>query len=108
MKKIKSLLYIALTGLVMTFTSCKDWLTLMPLNEVVLENFWTEKADVESVLLGAYAALDQNAVQKMLMFGEMRSDNIVANTTANNDIIQITKDNILETNSNVNWSVFYS
>ena len=108
MKKIKSLLYIALTGLVMTFTSCKDWLTLMPLNEVVLENFWTEKADVESVLLGAYSALNQDAVQKMLMFGEMRSDNIVANTTADNNIIQITKDNILETNPNVNWSVFYS
>lgn len=108
MKKIKSLIYIALTGLVMTFTSCKDWLTLMPLNEVVLENFWTEKADVESVLLGAYSALNQDAVQKMFMYGEMRSDNIVANTTADNNIIQITKDNILETNPNVNWSVFYS
>lgn len=115
MKKIKSLIYIVFVGLAMTFTSCKDWLTLMPLNDVVLENFWTEKADVESVLLGAYATLETYVqgqgnpqIIRMSIWGEMRSDNIIANTSANNDIIQITKDNILETNSFMGWSGFYS
>ena len=108
MKKIKSLIYIAIVGLTTTFVSCKDWLSLMPLNEVVLENFWTEKADVESVLLGAYATLETNdQVTRMSIWGEMRSDNIISNTSAPNDIIQITKDNILETNSYMSWSGFY-
>lgn len=108
MKKIKTLLYVALMSVMMLFSSCKDWLTLMPLNDVVLENFWTEKADVESVLLGTYAALESNdCIVRMSMWGEMRSDNIVANTSAPNDIIQITKDNILETNSYTSWRCFY-
>ena len=39
MKKIKSYILVAMMGL--TVSSCNDFLTLMPLNEVVLENFWT-------------------------------------------------------------------
>lgn len=88
--------------------SCGDYLTLVPLNDVVLENFWTEKADVESVLLGAYAALEtSDCIIRMSMWGEMRSDNIVAGTSTPNDILQITKDNILQTNSYTSWKCFY-
>lgn len=106
MKKIKSLICIALMGL--PFTSCKDYLTLMPLNDVVLENFWTDKSDVESVLLGTYAALEtSDCITRMSIWGEMRSDNIVAGKSTSNDILQITKDNILETNSYMSWKCFY-
>ena len=107
MKNIKSIICIALAGL--SLTSCKDFLTLMPLNEIVLENFWTDKSDVESVLLGAYNALEKSdCITRMSIWGEMRSDNIVANeSNASNDIIQITKDNILETNSYTSWKCFY-
>ena len=35
-------------------TSCD--LDLLPLNEVVLENYWTEKADVESVVNACYGS----------------------------------------------------
>ncbi|MCQ2110227.1 MAG: RagB/SusD family nutrient uptake outer membrane protein [Bacteroidaceae bacterium] len=106
MKKIKAIASIAALGL--TLSSCNDFLSLVPLNDIVLENFWTEKADVESVLLGTYAQLESSdAITKMSIWGEMRSDNIVGASSANNDILQITKDNILETNSNVSWKVFY-
>ena len=106
MKKVKSLICIALMGL--PFTSCKDYLTLMPLNEVVLENYWTDKSDVESVLLGTYAALEtSDCITRMAIWGEMRSDNIIAGKSTPNDILQITKDNILETNSYMSWKCFY-
>lgn len=108
MKKFKSILCLALAGLSMS--SCKDFLTLMPLNEIVLENFWTDKSDVESVLLGAYSALEKSdCVVRMSIWGEMRSDNIVAGKSNddNDDIILITKDNILETNSYTKYKCFY-
>lgn len=108
MKKFKSILCLALAGLSMS--SCKDFLTLMPLNEIVLENFWTDKSDVESVLLGAYSALEKSdCVVRMSIWGEMRSDNIVAGKSndENDDIILITKDNILETNSYTKYKCFY-
>jgi len=107
MKNIKSLACIAALGI--TLTSCNDFLTLIPLNDVVLENYWTEKADVESVLLGTYAQLSsQDCLIRMSMWGEMRSDNIVAGSNPPNDILQVTKDNILETNSYTSWSCFYT
>ena len=49
MKNIKSLFCIALAGA--TLSSCNDFLTLMPLNEIVYENYWTSKADVDALPL---------------------------------------------------------
>lgn len=106
MKKIFNIALSAILGL--SLSGCNDFLTLVPLNDVVLENFWTDKADVESVLLGAYAAMEsQDCIMRMSMWGEMRSDNIVASSSASNDLTQILKDNILETNSFTSWSCFY-
>lgn len=106
MKKIISFVCSAIIGL--SFVSCDDFLTLLPLNEVVLENYWTEKADVESVLLGTYAALEtEDCVFRMSMWGEMRSDNIMGGTNPKQDILNITKDNIIETNPYTSWACFY-
>jgi len=106
MKKIKSIACIALAAL--TTTSCEDFLTLMPLNDIVLENFWTDKSDVESVLLGAYSSLEKSdCVVRMSIWGEMRSDNIVAGKNPDDDILQITRDNILSTNSFTTYKCFY-
>lgn len=113
MKNIKSIFCIALAGA--TLSSCNDFLTLVPLNDIVYENYWTSKGDVESVLLGAYSALeDNNCITRMSIWGEMRSDNIIADPNnssssgSTHDIVQITKDNILETNSFTSWSCFYT
>ena len=106
MKKIKSLFLIALVGA--SFSSCNDFLTLDPLNDIVLENFWTDKSDVESVLLGAYSALEsQNCLLRMAVWGEMRSDNIVEGNGTSEDIRQITRENLLITNSYCTYNAFY-
>ena len=39
--------------------SCNDFFDILPMNEVVLENYWTQKGDVTSVLNGCYEALEQ-------------------------------------------------
>ena len=106
MKKIFNIALSAVLGI--SLSGCDDFLTLVPLNDVVLENFWTDKADVESVLLGVYSAMEKSdCITRMSMWGEMRSDNIVASSTAGNDLTQVIKDNILETNSLTTWSCFY-
>lgn len=106
MKKIKVYLSALLMGL--TVSSCNDYLTLMPLNEIVMENFWTKKDDVESVLLGAYASLEsKDCVIRMSIWGEMRSDNITAGKSPSDDILQILRDNILATNSWTKYKCFY-
>ena len=106
MKKIKSLFLIALVGA--SFSSCNDFLTLDPLNDIVLENFWTDKSDVESVLLGAYSALEKSdCLLRMAVWGEMRSDNIVEGNGTSEDIRQITRENLLITNSYCKYNAFY-
>ena len=37
-----------------TLSSCSDFLDILPMNEVVLENYWTEKSDVTSVVNSCY------------------------------------------------------
>lgn len=106
MKRIKSFLLAALVGL--SFNSCNDFLTLEPLNDIVLENFWTDKSDVESVLLGAYSALESgDCVKRMIIWGETRSDNIVEGNGTPEDIRQICRENLLITNSFCKYNAFY-
>lgn len=106
MKNIKSLLLVTLLGA--SFTSCNDFLNLEPLNDIVLENFWTDKSDVESVLLGAYSALEKSdCVVRMNVWGEMRSDNIVEGNQASEDIRHILRENLLITNQYCKYSAFY-
>ena len=35
-------------------TSCSDFLDILPMNDVVLENYWTEKGDVTSAMSSCY------------------------------------------------------
>ena len=106
MKHIKSLLIAALLGT--SFTSCNDFLNLEPLNDIVLENFWTDKSDVESVLLGAYSALESSdCLLRMVIWGEMRSDNMVEGNGTGEDIRQILRENLLITNSYCKYNKFY-
>ena len=109
MKKFKSYILVAMMGL--TVTSCEDFLTLMPLNEVVLENFWTDSKDVESVLRGAYAALEaSDCVVRMAAWGEFRSDNIVYgsdNTGSSDDLSKLINENINENNELTTYLCFY-
>ena len=76
MKHIKSLILATLLGA--SFTSCNDFLNLEPLNDIVLENFWTDKSDVETALLGVYEALaSSDCIKRICLWGEIRADTYV-------------------------------
>lgn len=92
----------------LTLSSCDDFLSILPMNEIVLENYWTEEADVSSVLNSCYATLESpDCIKRMIVWGELRSDNMEVGSGAPNDIQQILKENLLETNGFAIWDPFY-
>lgn len=88
-------------------TSCNDYLDVLPLNEVVLENFWTERKDVYSVLNSCYESLeDKESIKRMEVWGELRSENIVAGN-ASYEFNDALNETLLPTSSLTSWAIFY-
>lgn len=89
-------------------TSCSDFLDILPMNEVVLENYWTEKGDVTSVVNSCYETLESSdCLTRMGVWGELRSDNLRLGANVPNEINEILKENLLPSNPMCNWSRFY-
>lgn len=103
--KIKTIGFAALAGL--AFTSCD--LDLLPMNEVVLENFWKEEADVNSVVNSCYTGMQEGGyVEKLITWGELRSENVAEGPDVPGDIKQLLKCNLLSTNSACVWNPMYN
>ena len=47
-------------------TSCSDFLEIEPLNEIVLDNFWNEKADVDGIIAGCYSGLQDDGLVRRI------------------------------------------
>ena len=91
-------------------TSCSDFLDIKPQNEIIFEDFWNEKADVDNVVAGCYSALQNDGVRKrMMIWGEARTENVMAGQGINNDInlSNILKENITAMNTYTTWDGFY-
>ena len=107
-KMAKGVLPLGLLTLLPLFSSCNDFLDIKPQNEVVLENFWKEKADAASVLTGCYESLESNdALTRMVAWGELRSDNMKAGASTPNDLNEILKESLLPSNPYCSWGKFY-
>ena len=111
MKTIKNIIMttaaLAATGI--SFTSCD--IDLLPLNEVVYENYWTNKDDVESVVASCYEAVQASDYQKrQVVWGELRSDNTAPgpNITDDGNISNLMKGSLKTTNDYCNWSSIYN
>lgn len=92
------------------FSGCGDFLEVEPQDKIVLEKFWNEKADVDNVLIGCYSAMQsENVLDRIMVWGEFRSDNIEPGTEVNSDInIQrILNENIDATNGYTTWDGLY-
>lgn len=109
MKKFKSIaILISAFASLSTFTSCD--LELLPLNEVVLENFWENKSDVQSVVNACYVSMQENSyVTQSLVWGECRSDNITQGegVTSLTGLQQLLKGQLKPTNDLCDWSSMY-
>lgn len=106
MKKLKYIVCSLFAATVLT--GCEDFFDTLPMNEVVLENFWTDKNDVTSVVNSCYESLEsEDCMVRMGVWGELRSDNLKEGSNPSDEIRQILKENILPSNSMCNWKVFY-
>ena len=93
---------------VAALTACSDFLDILPMNDVVLENYWTEKKDVSSVLNSCYETLEsEDALTRMGIWGELRSDNLAKGSNVSNEVLEILGENILPSNIYCNWSKIY-
>lgn len=110
--KIKKLGLMGLMGLMgLTQISCSDFLEIKPQNEIIMEQFWTEKADVEGIIAGCYSGLQgSGVVKRMMVWGEFRSENIGIGQNINNDgeLEKVLKENIDAKNNYTKWEDFYS
>ena len=108
---IKNVGLIGLMGLVsLTQTGCSDFLEIKPQSEIILEDFWNEKADVDNIVTGCYTALLGDGVRRrMMIWGEGRSDNFQSgqNITSDASLYNILKENITAMNSYTTWDGFY-
>lgn len=109
MKMKHNFKYTALSvALVAGLSSCEDFFNVLPLNEIVLESYYTEENDITSVINSCYAGLEApGTINLIAAWGEMRSDNIVAGTSLSEDEAQILKENIMPTTKYSNWSPLY-
>ena len=110
-KMAKGFLPFYLFALLPFMTSCSDFLEIEPLNEIVLENFWNEKADVNDIIAGCYSGMQSDAmIRRMIIWGEARSENIGAGLNSTNDanLLNVLNENIMATNGYTTWDGFYN
>jgi len=92
----------------LAFVSCDDFLDLKPLNDIVAENYWTERADVISVLNSCYSQMESNDVlRRMFVWGEVRSDNVTFGASTPIDLQRVFDENITQENTWADWTSFY-
>lgn len=111
MKKIniyKTLLVSACAFITLGTTSCDDFLTIYPSNEITEEQFWEDRTDLESGIRGCWKQfISQDIMERMVVWGECRSDNFDLMTESWDDMKDLMNANLLETNSLFIWSAFY-
>lgn len=89
-------------------TSCTDYLTIIPPDKVVEENFWQTKDQVNGMLATSYLKLlSADAVSKAIIWGELRSENMTVSTREDVDIKNIVEADIDDENRFCRWGIFY-
>lgn len=112
MKRINIFKHITASAcLLLGLSSCSDFLEIEPQNEIILEKFWNEKADVDGIILGCYAGMQSdNMLMRMITWGEFRSDNIGRGQNLDKDIHleNVLKENLTASNAYTSWNEFYN
>ncbi len=91
----------------LVLSSCQDWMTVAPEDELLKENFWGKTEDVYSALGAMYNAF-RDASMESLIWGELRADLFLMDDSYPfQDYARIAQSNISPTNGAVNWSKYY-
>ena len=87
--KRRNTIYSIITAVaaLLSLVSCSDFLEVKPQNVTVEDEFWNEKADVDQMMTGLYASLqDAGVVKRMMIWGEFRSDNVTSGSNIEKDV----------------------
>ncbi|MFO7668526.1 MAG: RagB/SusD family nutrient uptake outer membrane protein [Bacteroidales bacterium] len=103
---INSAVKTAILIVILSFTSCSDWLTVVPETELIKDKFWKKTEDVNSALGAAYNAL-RNASLESLIWGELRADLVTIAGANFSGYEQIAGSNISPSNEVINWKNYY-
>ena len=98
-------------GLTLTvgMTSCEDYLTVLPTDQITEEDFWKDKNDLDNVRAAAYAKMvEGDLVGKMFQWGEVRSDNFKLNNLSNTSLMYYMEGVLQPTEYMFDWSGFYT
>jgi starch-binding outer membrane protein, SusD/RagB family len=103
---MKLLKYISIVFFSTAFISCNDWIDLMPEEDLIRDEYWKTKEDVEAVLMGAYSNFAKTDA-KLFKLGEIRADMVEADYNQNEDERNISESNIYPENEFCKWDEFY-
>lgn len=104
----KGLLLSACSLAMLGMTSCDDFLTIHPSNQITEEEFWEDQSDLQSAVRGCYKQfIGSGIMSRLVMWGECRSDNFDLLSENWEDMKDLMNANLLETNSIFQWGDFY-
>jgi len=94
------------------FVSCSDWFDLRPKSDTTLDDFWNDEKDVRSMVGACYRAMnDAGFIDRLMAWGEIRSDNVVkglgAGREGSRDVTRIMELTLNSVNAYTSWSEFY-
>ncbi len=110
MKKIFSTILLGI-GLLTVNTGCTDWLDIRPESETVLEDFWQNESHATQMLSTCYrSVITDDVMSRLMMWGEIRSDNVVAGDVGSDDydMTQIFNVEITPSNGWTSWAPLYT
>ncbi len=89
-------------------TSCEDFLTVLPTNQMPEQSYWQDKSDLEGVRAAAYSQFSEASVtSRILYWGELRSDDFEQNDMAQTNIGYVMDGILQPTNGMFDWAAFY-
>ena len=109
-KKIYTKLLLAGSLVMMSagLSSCEDFLTVLPTNQLPEESFWQDKADLEGVRAGAYDQLcSSDVTNRIIYWGELRSDDFEQNDMTQTGITYVMDGVLQPSDGYFDWSSFY-
>lgn len=109
MKKVKYIFITLLTAVISLGTiSCDDFLTITPSNQIVEEDFWKDRNDLENAVSACYKRL-VNMMSQFIDWGELRSDNIaLANGNGSTQVRNVMNANLIPTYATFDWTSLYN
>ena len=93
-------------SLLPVLVSCSDWLEVNPEDELVSDEFWTSREDVNSMIFNTYGKM-ASEVKTMLLWGELRGGMLSDGQSVPTDASRIMIGDITDQNDMIHWGGFY-